>query len=311
MSFPSVNNDGYFFKLSEQNYFPVNDTMNTIQKTGWLILGVALSLTRNLCLLIETYLLPILASLFIGLILGWSLRTKRLSLRVFSAGIIIGWLIFSAPYHLLPEDWIETSVFALSAGAAYVQRSRTTKVWSSVTILLSAFVLTFYFRFNEVNYPGTLEVVSPTSMHFLDRGRKEFPLDNKRIKVIALWYVKCKPCLEHLVEFQRLSSEFSNNPNVEFITCNVANDPPNMIREKLAKLSIQLPVALDSTGYLQSFKQSRFYPSTIILSKENKVMAESVGFLPEFEWMNQLWLKHIIQNEIEKSALTQNEGGLE
>lgn len=269
----------------------------------WFLLGATLSFARNLSLILQSYFIPVVVSLIIGLTLGWSLRTKRPSLRFFSAGIIIGWLVFSVSYRLLPQDCIEGGVFGLSALSYYVLRSRKTKFWSLASILISASVLTVYFRFHDVSYPGTLKVVSPTSIYFLDHGKAEFPMDNKRVKVIALWFVRCKPCLEHLVEFQNLSSEFDNNPNIEFITCNVANDSPDIIRNKLSKYGIQLPVALDSTGYIKGFKQCRFYPSTIILSKENRVLAESVGFLPEFEWMNQLWLKHIIQNEIEKPSL--------
>ncbi|NVK05586.1 MAG: TlpA family protein disulfide reductase [Flavobacteriia bacterium] len=271
---------------------------------AWSLFGLGLAFLRNLTFLLHFYGGVLLIYVALGILAGLTLKKGTASQKAMVVGLSVGLIFFLMPWELSVKytDVIGLSCYALGVITCLKLTSLRHRALTVLIVFIAGYASITYLRISEITFHGGSEKNETAAYAFVDGTFKSFPRDNGKVKVVELWFKNCVPCVKALPEFQLLREEYKNNPNVEFLTINVGVDSDSAILHVLNRLDLDLPVALDNDRFIRELKPSKFYPSTMIFSKENRLILESVGYLKEFKWLRSWQVRRTIESEINKVA---------
>lgn len=240
----------------------------------------------------------------LGILAGFTLKKGTVSYKSMILGLSVGLIFFLMPWELSVNytDVIGLSCYASSVIICLKLTSLRHRALTVFIVFIVGYASITSLRVSEITFRGGSERIETAAYAFVDGTFKSFPRDNGKVKVVELWFKNCVPCVKALPEFQLLREGYKNNPNVEFLTINVGVDSDSAILHVLDRLDLDLPVALDNDRFMRDLKPSRFYPSIMIISRENQLIMESVGYLKEFKWLRSWQIRRTIDSEIYRVA---------
>ncbi len=116
--------------------------------------------------------------------------------------------------------------------------------------------------------------------------------DTTQPKVINFFWVECTPCKKEMPELAKKEKTYSK---VKFIAVHTKEENPDRVRQFVKALAGAPSIIVLTTGSLQETFNYVGLPHTMVLDKNNVVLANLVGYTPE----NMQKLKKIL-NELNK-----------
>jgi thiol-disulfide isomerase/thioredoxin len=98
-----------------------------------------------------------------------------------------------------------------------------------------------------------------------------------KVIVLNFWFIACRPCLDEMPELNKIAREYSNNPNIVFIS--VARDNKDDLERFLKDNPFAYHVVDEGKDIAEDFAVNN-YPTNVIIDKEGKVRFRSVGYGP-------------------------------
>ncbi len=100
------------------------------------------------------------------------------------------------------------------------------------------------------------------------------------VVLLDFWATWCKPCRDEFKELKQLTSEFSNNENVNFLIINAkgSKDSIEKIMEFEKQNNYQLPFYKDQTGFATSNVKVTDYPTLALIDKQGNLRYFHSGY---------------------------------
>lgn len=97
-----------------------------------------------------------------------------------------------------------------------------------------------------------------------------------KVVFINFWASWCPPCRAEFPSIEKLYSQFSNNPDIIFLTINEDNDPATG-RTYMEKEKFSFPM-YQSRGYVPEVIYTGVLPTTIVMDKNGIIRFHHTGF---------------------------------
>lgn len=272
-----------------------------IKIIGAASIAFAIAFLRNYCYTLQMPSLIYLAHGIIGIIIGVALNHENKVVKAFAYSLFVFSIILIIPNFSLSDLM---SLIPLLIGIALTLLIKSTKGRLVSSIIFLAAV--GYYSVNKIHSSSIYMFDSKVATRvypFLDNGYKHFPEMDGRVKIIELWFVDCVPCRDQMVFINRFKKEYSENPNVSFITLNIANDKEERIRKLIEELNVSAVIGIDSAGYFQSMTKLNGFPQLLILDRNNNLKYVYHGFHKESKLNLDYWLHNSIE-ELENQPLS-------
>jgi len=161
----------------------------------------------------------------------------------------------------------------------YNHKSILNKVNLSVSVLIVLF--TYFYGYSlwmnnldfgsytsEVHYRGPAKII------LTDKNANDFTVKKGKITVLDFWFVGCGACINDFPEFQKLYTNYKNNPGIQFLS---VNQPYPRDKEVdrfsyLTNAGFSFPMAATKDTSLITSFQISVYPTVIILDEEGDVV---------------------------------------
>ena len=98
----------------------------------------------------------------------------------------------------------------------------------------------------------------------------------KSVIMLDFWATWCGPCILAMPQVASVAKEYEDRGLV-FYAVNIGEDP-DTVKEFLANLKLDIPVAMDFEGQIQKMYQAHGLPHTILIGKNGKVQAGHLGY---------------------------------
>jgi thiol-disulfide isomerase/thioredoxin len=102
----------------------------------------------------------------------------------------------------------------------------------------------------------------------------------KDVILLDFWATWCVPCLMAMPEVEEIAKEFKDRGLV-FYAVNVGEDPDTVMLF-LALKRLDIPVAMDFDGKIQSMYHARDLPHTIVIGKDGRLQVDHRGYWQGF-----------------------------
>jgi thiol-disulfide isomerase/thioredoxin len=98
----------------------------------------------------------------------------------------------------------------------------------------------------------------------------------KNVIMLDFWATWCGPCILAMPDVASVAKKFEDRGLVLYAV-NVGEDP-DTVKEFLAELKLDVPVAMDFRGQIQKSYQAHGLPHTILVGKDGKVQVAHLGY---------------------------------
>jgi thiol-disulfide isomerase/thioredoxin len=96
--------------------------------------------------------------------------------------------------------------------------------------------------------------------------------------MLDFWATWCGPCILAMPEVAKVADKYKDRGLV-FYAVNEGEDP-DTVKEFLANVELDIPVAMDFDGSIQEMYQFKGLPHTILIGKDGKLHVDHLGYLP-------------------------------
>lgn len=129
----------------------------------------------------------------------------------------------------------------------------------------------------------------------------KFRLADCKDKVVILdfWASWCGPCLQAMPQIEKVAKEFSEE-GVQLVAINL-EETPDAVKNALAKLKLEMKVALDTEGRTAERYGATAIPQTVIIGRDGKVARLFVGGGSRFDERLRQALRAVLKNETPKN----------
>ena len=111
-----------------------------------------------------------------------------------------------------------------------------------------------------------------------ETGEKINPGELGRVTIINFWGVWCPYCLYEMPDLDRIASEFENEVTVVAIhTFSRKSEAPGFIASGYKDSDIIFAQDTDNDDYYGKMTNTGYYPYTVILDKEGKIIDIKIG----------------------------------
>jgi thiol-disulfide isomerase/thioredoxin len=129
-------------------------------------------------------------------------------------------------------------------------------------------------------------------LELLDGSKFRLSREQGRIVVLDFWASWCGPCLQTMPQVDEVTREFAPI-GVKLVAVN-QQEMPDRIREVLDRLSLNMPVALDSEGRIGEKYGATAIPLTVIVGADGAVARVFTGGGPTFGERLRTALKEVL-----------------
>ena len=98
----------------------------------------------------------------------------------------------------------------------------------------------------------------------------------KNVIMLDFWATWCGPCILAMPDVASVAKKFEDR-GVVFYAVNVGEDPDS-VKEFLAQLKLDIPVAMDFKGEIEKMYQAYGLPHTILVGKDGTVQVAHLGY---------------------------------
>lgn len=98
----------------------------------------------------------------------------------------------------------------------------------------------------------------------------------KDVIMLDYWATWCRPCIMAMPDIAAVANKYKDRGLV-FYSINVGEDP-DTVKEFLANMRLDIPVAMDFDGKIQSAFKGGYLPFTVLIGKDGTVQAAHFGF---------------------------------
>ncbi len=266
--------------------------MKVLKLFLWVVLGLGLAFLRNYFYIFQL-VLPVYGLVFFyGLLTSWLIKQKQ-KFKILAISLVIGLIVFEIPgIDVFNRYSLEQLVIF---GAGFLIGSLALRAYFKVGLSIlfcgliyayatATLILNNYFIYNKV--------VPNYAFEFIGDGYHFFPEDNGKVKLVELWFINCAPCQEQLKFMEDFKTNFTNDPNVEYVTFNIsAHDSNKKIIDVLNVLNVNPVVGRDTTNYFERLTNLSGYPQLLLIDRNNNLRFVYHGFPKESEWLFAYWIK--------------------
>jgi len=98
----------------------------------------------------------------------------------------------------------------------------------------------------------------------------------KSVILLDFWATWCGPCILAMPEVEAIAEKYKDRGLV-FYAVNVGEDP-DTVKEFLQQNNLDIPVAMDFDGKIQSSFNSDGLPFTVVIGKDGRMQADHTGY---------------------------------
>ncbi len=145
-----------------------------------------------------------------------------------------------------------------------------------IWLLLAAVTLVALWQLNQQRQLAT-DVIAP-QLPIITLGGEEIRLGapNQPVRLLFFWSTSCAICLEELPEWVQLHEKF-HHTGLEIVAVSMPYDPPAHLLRVKQDFALPYAIGLDMSGALKKAFGVLGTPTTVLVSKNNRLLYRQLG----------------------------------
>ena len=119
------------------------------------------------------------------------------------------------------------------------------------------------------------------------------------VLVLDFWASWCGPCLQVMPQVDKVADEFAGE-GVKLVAINL-EETPEQVKAALARLGLDMPVALDRNGRVAERYGASSIPQTVVIGRDGNVARLFVGASARFDEQLRTALRAVLSGEAAKN----------